>query len=140
MIVFCWGMRMSFWPRPSGRDLECANKTIIFRTKYKRYFFYNRILKFLNFLIFVKFSLDAKIFVKNDILCDLITMHKCHVLLTVVLRSVTTSTSSRSSISRLSTKRLTSTLNDNDMIYFYCRIIGFKLFRKNSEPQPNLRI
>jgi hypothetical protein len=28
--------------------------------------------------------LDAKIFVKNDILCDLITMHKCHVFLTVV--------------------------------------------------------
>jgi hypothetical protein len=34
-------------------------------TKYKHYFFYNRILKFLNFLIFVKFSLDAKIFVKK---------------------------------------------------------------------------
>jgi hypothetical protein len=33
---------------------------------------------------FVKFSLDAKIFVKNDILCDLITMHKCHVFLTIV--------------------------------------------------------
>jgi hypothetical protein len=33
----------------------------------------------LNFLTFVKFSLDAKICVKNDILCDLITMHKCHV-------------------------------------------------------------
>jgi hypothetical protein len=48
------------------------------------YFFYNSILKFFNFLIFVKFSLDAKIFVKNDILCDLITMHKCHVFLTVV--------------------------------------------------------
>jgi hypothetical protein len=31
----------------------------------KHYFFYNRILKFLNVSIFVKFSLDAKIFVKK---------------------------------------------------------------------------
>jgi hypothetical protein len=68
----------------NSNSFECANKTIIFRRKYKHYFFYNRILKFLNFLIFVKFSLDAKIFVKNDILCDSITMHKCHVFLTVV--------------------------------------------------------
>jgi hypothetical protein len=67
----------------TSNSFECANKTIIFRTKYKHYFFYNRIFKFLNFLIFVKFSLDAKIFIKNGILCDLITMHKCHVFLTV---------------------------------------------------------
>jgi hypothetical protein len=85
MIVFCWGMN-EFLVETSN-SFECANKTIIFRTKYKHYFFYNRILKFLIFLIFVKFSLDAKIFVKNDILCDLITMHKCHVFLTVVENS-----------------------------------------------------
>jgi hypothetical protein len=49
----------------TSNSFECANKTMIFRTKYKHYFFYNSILKFLNFLFFVKFSLDAKIFVKK---------------------------------------------------------------------------
>jgi hypothetical protein len=49
----------------TSNSFECANKTTIFRTKYKHYFFYNRILKFLNFKIFVKFFLDAKIFVKK---------------------------------------------------------------------------
>jgi hypothetical protein len=33
----------------TSNSFECANKTIIYRTKYKHYFFYNRILKFLNF-------------------------------------------------------------------------------------------
>jgi hypothetical protein len=60
---------MRFWSRPLGRDFKLIRlrqqKTIIFRTKYKHYFFYNSILKFLDFLIFVKFSLDAKIFVKK---------------------------------------------------------------------------
>jgi hypothetical protein len=49
----------------NSNSFECANKTIILRTKCKHYFFYDRIFKFLNFLIFVKFSLDAKIFVKK---------------------------------------------------------------------------
>jgi hypothetical protein len=31
--VFCWRMRMSFWSRPSGRQVgEYANKTIMLQT------------------------------------------------------------------------------------------------------------
>jgi hypothetical protein len=85
MIVFCWGMRMSFWSRPSRRDFKFIRmQQQNNKQQNKHYFFYDRIFKFLNFLIFVKFSLDAKIFLTNDLLCELITMHKCHVFLTVV--------------------------------------------------------
>jgi hypothetical protein len=82
MIVFCWGMSRE-------RQVETLNIRMRQQNNHLSHeiqilFFYNRILKFLNFLIFVKFSLDAKIFVKNDILCNLITMPKCHVFLTVV--------------------------------------------------------
>jgi hypothetical protein len=91
MIVFCWGMRVSFWSRPPGRDfkhIRMRQQNNHLSHEIQTLFFYNRILKFWNFLIFVKFSLDAKIFVKNDILCDLITMHKCHVFLTVVEKCI----------------------------------------------------
>jgi hypothetical protein len=44
-----------------------------------------------------------------------------------MLRSVATSTSSRSSVSELSTKRLTSNLND--IIYYFLMLI--RLFQKN---------
>jgi hypothetical protein len=68
MIVFCWGMRMSFWSRP-GRDFKFIRmhqqNNHLSHEIQTQYFFYNRILKFLNVLIFVKFSLDAKIFVKK---------------------------------------------------------------------------
>jgi hypothetical protein len=50
-------------------------------------FFLQPHFKIFDFFNFRKIFLDAKIFVKNDILCDLITMHKCHVFLTVVENS-----------------------------------------------------
>jgi hypothetical protein len=40
----------------------CGHRATLF---YEHYFFYNRILNFLNFLIFVKYSLDVKIFKYN---------------------------------------------------------------------------
>jgi hypothetical protein len=63
MIVFWWGMRMSFWSRPLGRDFK------LIRMRQQNYHLWHEIqtLFFLqpHFRIFVKFSLDAKIFVKK---------------------------------------------------------------------------
>jgi hypothetical protein len=64
MIVFCWGMRMSFWSRPSGRDFKLIrmrqqNNHLVHEIQ--TLFFLQPHLRIFGFLIFVKFSLDAKI-------------------------------------------------------------------------------
>jgi hypothetical protein len=61
-MVFCWGMKMSFWSRPSGQDF----KLIRMRQQNNHLSHEIQTLFFLqHFKIFVKFSLDAKKFVKK---------------------------------------------------------------------------
>jgi hypothetical protein len=68
MIVFCWGMRMSFWSRPPGRDfklIRMRQQNNHLSYEIQTLFFLQPHFKIFEFFIFVKFSLDAKIFVKK---------------------------------------------------------------------------
>jgi hypothetical protein len=68
MIVFCWGMRMSFWSRLSGRDfklIRMRQQNNHLSHEIQTLFFLQPHFKIFEFLNFYKFFLDAKIFVKK---------------------------------------------------------------------------